>query len=664
MTDESAAHPKSDQLVAFGLGKLDPDKATEIAEHLDQCRECAETIVSLQDDTFMGLVRQSPAPPLFPAGSEDSPPPVEQPEHPLATLVVASGETETGSTPVELPRELREHPRYEVAELIGRGGMGDVYKAQHKLMNRPVALKVIKPELVQNESAVRRFHREVQAAARLHHGNIVAAYDAEQAGHLHFLVMEFVDGVDLDQVVRQRGALPVELACDYIRQAAAGLQHAHELGMVHRDIKPHNLMVTASGEVKILDFGLASFVSELATEELIDANDSSTQEPAAPRHTLEQLTQMGTMMGTPDYIAPEQAVNAHTADIRADIYSLGCAFYTLLAGRSPFGQGSVLDKIKAHAEQTAPPLADFRNDVPAEVEAILRKMIAKDPAERFQTPAEVVAALAACRSVTPKDSAMSGGGRRPRRLVGMAGMFLAAVAAAIIFYIQTNNGVVRIEVVDESLQVTLNGRTITMKDGDTPLTIRAGAPKLLVRRGDFSFETESFQLRRGDTIALRVELLPGEIVVQKDGQRFGAKPLPDEQRLIPSIADSGPSALGLLLRDRSRNLRQIGGALLEYQKAHGSFPPAANSPEAFDPNGRPHLSWRVHLLPFLGQQKLYEKFRLDQPWDSEHNKPLLAEMPAVYGPGPDPARTQLLAVVGQGTAYEGQAGLKLSDLHD
>jgi serine/threonine protein kinase len=180
--------------------------------------------------------------------------------------------------------------------------MGDVYQAQHRVMNRLVALKVIKPKLVQNEAAVQRFRREVQAAARLHDRNIVTAYDAEQAGSLHFLVMEYVEGVNLDEVVRRRGALPVAEACDAIRQAASGLQHAHELGMVHRDIKPHNLMLTPAGDVKILDFGLAGIARELHAEELPQAEHTTI-----PRTTIHQLTQAGSMMGTPDYIAPEQA---------------------------------------------------------------------------------------------------------------------------------------------------------------------------------------------------------------------------------------------------------------------------------------------------------------------------------------------------------------------
>lgn len=209
--DKPTEHPDRDQLVAFGLGKLESDEAEKIADHLDLCHDCSETISNLQDDTFVSLVRNVPVP----DNGFDHEPQVGNAQQLAADVTVdsTSGANEDARDSTELPSELRDHPRYEVLELIGRGGMGDVYKAQHKVMSRVVALKVIKPELVRNEAAVARFQREVQAAARLHHGKIVTAYDAEQAGDLHYLVMEFVDGVNLDEVIRDRGALPVAEAC-------------------------------------------------------------------------------------------------------------------------------------------------------------------------------------------------------------------------------------------------------------------------------------------------------------------------------------------------------------------------------------------------------------------------------------------------------------------
>jgi serine/threonine protein kinase/WD40 repeat protein len=391
-------HPSPAQLAAFSSGKLNAIESDDIERHLAECPSCCETLLNLPDDTLVVRLRDADTS----AEAASNVAPTVAPEAQQATQWPASAATQAeaeDSAVGELPAELRDHPRYRILERVGRGGMGDVYKAEHKVMNRLVALKVIKPHLVQSDAAVRRFRREVQAAARLHHPNIVTAYDAEQAGDLHYLVMEFVDGVSLDEVLHQRGPLPIDEACQYIRQTALALQHAHELGMIHRDVKPHNLMVMNAESraahalapvIKVLDFGLAGFVNEAAVEE-IERHDPQNAAPVAD--ALMQLTQMGVTMGTPDYIAPEQAQDAHTADIRSDIYSLGCTFYTLLSGRTPFQGASVLDKIRAHAESDAPPLRSLRPELPAKLEAIVLKMMAKDPALRYQTPAEVAEAL-------------------------------------------------------------------------------------------------------------------------------------------------------------------------------------------------------------------------------------------------------------------------------
>jgi tRNA A-37 threonylcarbamoyl transferase component Bud32 len=264
--------------------------------------------------------------------------------------------------------------RYRVLRELGRGGMGVVYQARHTVMDRQVVIKVISKALLDNPDALERFRREVQAAARLAHPNIVTAYDAEQAGDLHYLVMEFVPGQSLAEVLQKKGPLPVVHACHYARQAALGLQHAFERGMVHRDIKPANLMLTPKGQVKILDFGLAKVVSE--------------------RGAGRGLTASGAYMGTPDYSAPEQATDARSADIRADLYSLGCTLYCLLAARPPFQEETAVKAILAHLEKEPTPLPRLRPDVPAALWVVVARLLAKDPARRFQTPAEVAQALA------------------------------------------------------------------------------------------------------------------------------------------------------------------------------------------------------------------------------------------------------------------------------
>lgn len=360
---ERSPHPTPEELSAYSLGHLAGEQASIIDDHISECEPCCETIVGLSnDDTFVGLLQDAKQ-------LRDDP---------------AVGRTHMGTVSESessgIPSALLAQSRYEIIGLIGKGGMGDVYQARHRMMDRTVALKVIKPEIVCKSEAVERFHREVKAAARLSHPNIVTSHDAEQADGIHYLVMEYVDGINLAHAVNERGALSIADACDYVRQAATGLQHAHEQGMVHRDIKPHNLMVTEDGTVKILDFGLASLSPSTLPKS--DSVEVSTE-----------LTLAGTIMGTPDFISPEQAQDAHLADIRSDIYSLGTTLYFLLSGRPPFHDGSVMSKLKSHAQSEPEPVASLRDDVPTELVAVLKRMTAKKPEERFQTPVEVEDAL-------------------------------------------------------------------------------------------------------------------------------------------------------------------------------------------------------------------------------------------------------------------------------
>jgi serine/threonine protein kinase len=327
------------------------------------------------------------AAPVLPELAETLPPTAQPvPAHEAPTLAPGEQPVVTGHA---VPASLRDHARYRVQELLGVGGMGAVWKAEHQLMERTVALKVINRELTGDTAAIKRFQREVKAVARLNHPNIVTAFDAEQAGDTHFLVMEYVRGQSLARLVGERGPLSVATACDCIRQAASGLQHAHELGHIHRDIKPQNLMLTPEGQVKILDFGLARLATERRAEEA-HATDAAPSKLGGAHSLAGFLTHAGVVMGTPDYIAPEQVADPRLADIRADIYSLGCTFYHLLTGRVPFSGGSVVDKLMAHQEQAPRPVTEHRQDVPREVVGILERMLAKRPEDRYQTPGEVV----------------------------------------------------------------------------------------------------------------------------------------------------------------------------------------------------------------------------------------------------------------------------------
>jgi serine/threonine-protein kinase len=270
---------------------------------------------------------------------------------------------------------------YRLRERIGEGAMGQVFKAWNLRTLRVVAIKTIIKELINSPKAMERFRREVETASQLEHPNIAHVRDANEADDKPFLVMEFIEGINLSQRIKQGGPLPIAEAVEYARQTALGLQHAFEKGIVHRDIKPANLIVTTlkvTGEtlplVKILDFGLARF-------------DSESDDPA-------RLTQVGRLLGTIDYISPEQAQDARGADIRADIYSLGCTLHFLLAGQAPFQGDTMVEKLSPRVTGDPPWIREARPDVPPLLEQVLRKMMARRPEDRYQTPIEVALALA------------------------------------------------------------------------------------------------------------------------------------------------------------------------------------------------------------------------------------------------------------------------------
>jgi serine/threonine protein kinase len=264
--------------------------------------------------------------------------------------------------------------KYRLLERLGAGGMGAVYLCEHILMGRRVALKVLPIVQAEDPAALARFYREAKAVARLDHPNIVRAYDIDREDKLHFLVLEFIDGVNLHDFVKKNGTLAPARAAHYIRQAAMGLEHAYEAGLVHRDIKPGNLLLDRQGSVKLLDLGLARFFDD-------DGGHFAK--------TYEQ----GYSIGTADYMAPEQTLD-YRVDIRADIYSLGGTFYYLLVGKSPFQDGTVPQKMIWHQVRQPKSIRLLRPDVPENMVRVLDKMVAKEPERRYQTPAEVAAALA------------------------------------------------------------------------------------------------------------------------------------------------------------------------------------------------------------------------------------------------------------------------------
>src|SRR3984957_20234243 len=259
--------------------------------------------------------------------------------------------------------------KYEIVRQLGAGGMGTVYLAVDSQLKRTVALKVLPKERAENETLVRRFQAEAQASAQLKHENIVTVYDAGNIdGHL-YIALELVEGTDIYELVARRGPLPLKRSISIVKQVIYALDHLHKRGFVHRDIKPSNILVTRDGTVKLTDMGLAR-----AVDESLKSN----------------ITREGTTVGTVDYMAPEQARDSQAADIRSDIYSLGCTWYQMLTGEPPYPEGSVTNKLYAHISKARPDPRAFNHTVPEEIVAVMHKMMARKADDRYQNTAELI----------------------------------------------------------------------------------------------------------------------------------------------------------------------------------------------------------------------------------------------------------------------------------
>ncbi|MCC9609053.1 protein kinase [Blastopirellula sp. JC732] len=431
----------------------------------------------------------------------------------------------------ELPLVL---DRYVLLDEIGAGGMGAVYKALHQQMDRVVALKILPKSAVDSAEKAKRFQREVIAAAKLEHPNIVTAFDAREEKGIHFLVMSLVDGQDLAKLIRMTGPLSAARAVDYIAQAARGLEHAHELGVVHRDIKPANLLLDSKGTVKILDMGLARI------------ENAETVGAQAAAH---DLTQAGMVMGTAAYLAPEQAVDTRDADARSDIYSLGCTLYFLLHGRPLFTEETIMKTLLAHREREIPSIASDR--IPVELDQVFRRMVAKRPEDRYQSIAELLDALQQLKleeehfEAAPLGDSTSkafeetatlidtsrqavvvptAAASPPRRWIwGIAAVCLLALAgfgglwaAGVFLRVETPAGVIVLEIDQPELagaEVTVDGqKKITIRTGSTQESIELTADEeshlLKVSKGGFETFTKQFRVSAGKLNAITVHLEP------------------------------------------------------------------------------------------------------------------------------------------------------------
>ena len=279
--------------------------------------------------------------------------------------------------------------KYKLLGHIGTGGMSSVYLAEHTRLHDRRAIKVLPKARVKDASYLARFQLEAKAIASLNHPNIVLAYDIDNEGDVHYIVMEYVDGIDLQVLVKREGALDPSTAAELIGQAARGLAHAHEKGVIHRDVKPANLLIDSKGVVRLLDMGLA----------LVNSDDEESLTVANNENVL----------GTADYLAPEQALNSHTVDHRADIYGLGCTLYFLLTGKPPFSDGTLAQRIAKHQTEMPTSIRQLRPDVPGELEGMCVKMIQKDPAYRYQTSTDVAMAMERFVAKVPKGQRVTAG---------------------------------------------------------------------------------------------------------------------------------------------------------------------------------------------------------------------------------------------------------------
>ncbi|MGI8982403.1 MAG: SUMF1/EgtB/PvdO family nonheme iron enzyme [Pirellulaceae bacterium] len=571
--------PTRAELDSFQAGDLDEAALTAVASHVESCPNCQrslETIIGDSADTVLAALLEESRPSPFAAepacrvaiervsalaGSATS-----DAEGAPTTIVLAGASTiaKDEALPLETIRE------YKLLTKLGEGGMGAVYKALHMRLDKVVALKVLPEGRMRDGGSVARFQREMKAVGRLDHPNIVRAMDAGDEDGTHFLVMEYVEGADLSQLARNIGPLPVADACELVRQAALGLQEAHEHGMVHRDIKPSNLILAQSPRkkspptLKILDLGLA-----LLSEAL------------SPDH--QGLTSTGQMMGTIDYMAPEQGSDTHGVDIRADIYSLGATLYRLLTGAAPFA-GEKFDtpvkKILALATKEPPAIQSCRSDIPPRLAAIIHKMLAKDPADRFATPEELAETLApfcqsanlsallergapdgqpATKSEAPTHEQISSPSadtapridpaRRPSQGKPKRGVFprWPLVAAAVgggalllvlgvVFYLETLKGTIRIEINDDTIKVVLDDKGATFQGADKKhqIKVQSGEHGLTVTCGELKFYTDKFELRKGETLRLSVKLLLGKVEVVDVDKRKSLG-----QGDLPQLAKSG-----------------------------------------------------------------------------------------------------------------------------
>jgi serine/threonine protein kinase len=531
--------PNQQSLKNFLEGRLLDPEIGSVADHITQCGPCRQALSTMSaQDALLDAVHCLKDNTSF----SQQQPQVEALVLRICSLLPAKNPDAFGSTlrdqdttpPVSGPHPpIPSIPGYEILGLLGQGGMGTVFKARHTHLGKIMALKLLSSRGALSDAALSGFRKEMKAIGGLNHPHIVQAHDAGEADGVPYLALEYLEGTDLAQLV-QEGSLPIADACEIARQAALGLQHAHEHGLVHRDLKPSNLLLTKDGSVKILDLGLARFGEG---ERAAIMSDERPQK----NHLLAAHTRHSSALGTPAYLAPEQWLNAHTVDIRADLYGLGCTLYHLLAGRPPFeGQDTLLQR-HAHLLERPTPIRELRPDVPLALADLVERLLAKDPAQRPALPSELAQALephAAGSSLRhlPQASGKGSGGavagaatpglqhaaglkrrhsfwKRHRLAVAVVLLAITLFAAAVLA-IATDRGtlVIQTNEPDVAVLVKQDGKTVQIVDQKSgkEITLRSGAYELALSGGKagLKLSADRFVLTRGDREVVKVYLEP------------------------------------------------------------------------------------------------------------------------------------------------------------
>lgn len=533
---------KADQLKSFALGRLNDEQAQQVTAHLQKCADCEQTLAGFDDthDSLMLQIRSASTTP----DAEDRPAELEH-----ALNEIASSRSDSQRPAFKPTGGNDDWVRdYRLLEQLGQGGMGTVYKAIHERLQRTVALKLLPAKRLRNNEAVGRFEREMRAIGRLDHPAIVRATDAGEVDGTHFLAMDYVPGIDVSKVVRLIGPLRVPDACEIVRQAAIGLSYAHGQGLIHRDVKPSNIMLALAdiGEdvsVKLLDLGLALF--------------------GAASEAVDDFTTVGQLMGTLDYMAPEQADHSRV-DQTADVYSLGSTLFKLLTGKAPFETGEFqtpLQKMKALATVEPPSLLDRPCEASSELAAVVDQMVQRDPEQRIPTAAEVATAvqpfceghalrelaqramelntvaekeaesripeairLSAVGSIPeakqqPTKPAVesaggfdrSGNSRWKRWLAGFAAVPLLALLAGVI-WIQTDKGTLKIESLADDIPIEIRQGTqlvesLTLKSGLNEILLRSGQHEVSIsaKYDNLKMSNDTVEIERGGQTIVRIE---------------------------------------------------------------------------------------------------------------------------------------------------------------